>query len=650
MQVDARDILKLSKDELWGLQDGPMTIRFDDGVLQTTARKTIFSAYLWEFHRRYPQAPILMRHHISGADDGKEVQLGARTHLDIMGHVLWDAYDAYLNVGEEIDVEKLCELAYDLTNEVYNDFSYRLEEYVSTISILDFVEVVRNPNVRQANETVVSSQQSIDDTYHVIENELRNSPSLKKNALSKAARTGLVSMGQVLQTVGPRGFLTDLNSIIFPTAILTGYTAGINRLYQSMIESRSATKSLMLTKDPLADSQYFNRKLQLLCAILQNLHKGDCGTTVTIPWRVRSGDLKTIDGKYHVDGGKLYRISRKDKHLIGKVINMRSIFGCAHPDKYGVCATCFGEISRSIPAGTVLGHVSSTVLCEKISQIVLSTKHLDGTSKVDRIFIEEFDRQFIENCEKPNQIKLASSLAGKKVRLYVTADEARNLTDVMNVKSVNTLSISRVTELRDVQFGVVDASGNEVVSVVSVSADSRLSSMTHELLEHIKKSDWTVSGNGDYAIDLTGWDHALPMFEMPMKHMNMLDFMNSIEAMVKSAAKTTKSKKSLTLADYETPHGALVDFHDLVVKKLEINVAHLEAIVFSTMITSSEKLDYSLPLLGDKAEFGSYADNMAMRSLAPAMAYQNQSAVLLDPKSYTVTNRPDHPIDRLLMG
>ena len=232
----------------------------------------------------------------------------------------------------------------------------------------------------------------------------------------------------------------------------------------------------------------------------------------------------------------------------------------------------------------------------------------------------------------------------------MTADEAHNLTDVMNVKSVKTLSISRVTELRDVQFGVVDASGNEVVSVVSVSADSRLSSMTHELLEHIKKSDWTVSGNGDYAIDLTGWDHTLPMFEMPMKHMNMLDFMNSIEAMVKSAAKTTKSKKSLTLADYETPHGALVDFHDLVVKKLEINVAHLEAIVFSTMITSSEKLDYSLPLLGDKAEFGSYADNMAMRSLAPAMAYQNQSAVLLDPKSYAVTNRPDHPIDHLLMG
>lgn len=649
MQVDARDILKLSKDELWGLQDGPMTIRFDDGVLQTTARKTIFSAYLWEFQRRYPKAPLFMRHHISGVDDGAEAQLGARTHLDIMGHALWDAYDAYLASGEEINIEELSKIAYDLTNEVYNDFSYRLEEYVSTISILDFVEVVRNPNVRKANEGVVSTQQSIDDTYRVIENELRNSPSLKNNALAKAARTKLVSMGQVLQTVGPRGFLTDLNSIIFPTAVLTGYTAGITKLYQSMIESRSATKSLMLTKDPLADSQYFNRKLQLLCAILQNLHKGDCGTTVTIPWRVRAGDLKTIDGKYYVDGGKLFRVSRKDKHLIGKVINMRSIFGCAHPDKSGVCATCFGEISRSIPAGTVLGHVSSTVLCEKISQIVLSTKHLDGTSKIDRIQIEEFDRQFIENCEKPNQIKLATALAGKKVKLYVSAEEAKNLTDVMNVKSVKSLSIGRVSELRDVQFGVEGKDG-EVISVVSVSDDSRMSSMTHELLEHIKRTDWTVSGTGEYVIDLSGWDATLPMFELPMKHMNMLDFMNSIEAMVKSAAKTTKSKRSLTLADYETPQGALVDFHDLVVKKLEINVAHLEAIVFSTMITSSEKLDYSLPLLGDKAEFGSYADNMAMRSLAAVMAYQNQSALLLDPKSYTVTNRPSHPIDRLLMG
>ena len=65
-------------------------VEFDDGVITTTARTTIFSAYLWEYHRLYPKTPLLKdRHHIG------ERRLGAGTHLNILGSGMFDAYDAY---------------------------------------------------------------------------------------------------------------------------------------------------------------------------------------------------------------------------------------------------------------------------------------------------------------------------------------------------------------------------------------------------------------------------------------------------------------------------------------------------------------------------------------------------------------------------
>ena len=638
----ARNIAHLSVEQLWNLGDGPLTIIFDDGVLETTARETIFSAYLWKYHRVYPGFPILKSHHIAGR------RLGGRTHLDVMAEIMWDCHDTYNSAGTPVNVEHLTKLAYEITNEIYNDFTYRLEEYVTSISILDFIEVVEHPAIKEANANVEESQQSIDDTYAVIRSTLLAKDELVTNPIAKSAKSGLSSMGQIQQCVGPLGYRTEINSTVFRQPVLRGFVAGLTDLYSAMVESRSASKALMFAKDPLADSQYFNRKMQLLCGVLKNLHMGDCGTVVTIPWRVRAADLKTIDGKNYVVGNEIRRVSRKDKSLIGTVINMRSVFGCAHTDPYGVCSTCFGDLSLSIPANTILGHVSSTVLCEKVSQIVLSTKHLDGSATVDKFYISEYDRQFIENGRDPNVLKLARTLKGRKVKLYVLADEAKNLTDVTNVPDVRSLSIGRTSNLRDVQFGVEGPTG-EVTGVVSVSMDSRLSSMTHELLAHIKKTDWTLTPQGDYIIDLTEWDFDKPLFELPLKHINMLDFMNSIEAMVKSASKV-KGKKSLTLCDYDTPHKALVDFHDLVMSKLEINLAHLENIVYSTMITSSERYDYSLPQLGTPVEFGAYGTNMLMRSLGTTMAFQNQAAAILDVKSYVSDNRPDGPLDAMLMG
>jgi hypothetical protein len=634
----------MDKETVWQLPDGPISIQFEDGVLETTARATIFSWYCAVFHRHFPETPLLKHHHL-----GNE-RLSKSSHLNLLGKGYFDTLETYYAKGKEVDTEFMQLLVFQTTNEIYNDFTYRLERYVTTISILDFVDIVTHPVVEEANDTVKPSQVSIDSTYKTIKNALLDSNNFRGNGVAEAAKSGLVSMGQVLQCVGPRGYLTDIDSNIFRQPILQGYVHGIRSLYDSMIESRSASKAQYFAKDPVADSEYFNRKMQLQTAVISRLHRVDCGSTETIPFRVRSTDLESLEGKfYYTETGDLVAVSEGDRHLIGKTINMRSVLKCKHPDPNGVCLVCMGELGYSVPDQTILGHVAATVLCEIISQNVLSTKHLDGSSTVDMIKLGAYEENYVQVGSDPNTIKLNPDLEGKKVTMVLSADESERLSDIMTIQNISRLTPSKVTELREVEFIIEGEDETEHV-VIPVSMGSRLSSLTVEALTYVKYMGWTLTAKGDCAIDLSNWDIDQPLFEMPLKHTNMVDFMKEIETFIKSSKKTKGTRHQKNLNDYDTVEDGLLALYTLVSSKLKVNIAHIELIVLATLSRDPKHYDHRLPVPKSTGVVSGYEDNMVLRSNSVAMAYQNQGSTLYDLRSYMIDDRPDHYMDNILMG
>lgn len=655
MKYIARELLALRTEDLWNLPDGPMDLVFDDGVLKTTTRKTIFSAYLWEFHRLYPNTPLLKeRHHIG------DRRLGADTHLRILGAGLFDAYDAS---GEKLDMGHLTRLAYEVTNKLYNDFTYKLEAYVTSLNILDFIEVMDHPAIFEANSNIKPYEASISHTHGEIERVLMDPAELKGNPISRIVKTDPKTIGQVMQCVGPRGTLTDIDSTIFRQPVLVGYAEGLRSLYDSMVESRSAAKALMYTKDPVAESEYFNRKMQLLAATVKRVRglgpmrdpntgalvkdpvKKDCGSKSYRTFKVRSGDLAALAGKYYLtEGGGLDTVKLTDRHLIGKNINMRSVFDCRINDREGVCATCFGDLSLSIPAFTNIGHQCSTKLCEMVSQAVLSTKHLDRSSSVDELPLSDFERKYIRLGSDPNAIGLSTRLAGKHIKLIVKGEEAKNLSDIVYAKAVTDLPVGRVTELSEVEIETTHK-GQLDKAIIPISIGSRLSSFNHRMLEYIKQHGWELTETGDYIIDLKDWNHDDMIFELALKHINMVDFMKSIEHMIKAGI---KGKAIKTLKDFDDPWSALLELYTLVSSKLTVNISHLEIIVLSTMIVSAKEYNYNIPLPGEEFEFGPYADNIAFRSMSAQFAFEKQMPALYDVKSYIVRDRPSHPLDAMV--
>lgn len=639
----ARELLALSRSDLWSLPDGKLRVVFDDGEVETTARRTIYCVYLWDIHKRYPQTPLLVEHHMGMG------RLSGNTHLDLLGKIYKTWYYTYYN-DSQVNREDVWKLMYEIVNEIYNEFIQRLDGYVSTMSILDFVDVMDSPGVKDANTTVVPTQKSIDETYDVIKKTLHTDEALTGNAIAEAARSSMVDIKQINQCIGPRGFVTEIDSMIYKQPITVGYATGMRNLYDSMIESRSAAKALMFAKDPLAKCEYFNRKMQLVAQVVENLAPGDCGSSYYMPWTVELGELKSMDGIHYVDNGEVKTIGPKDIHLEGQTLNLRTPFGCTHPDRQTVCEVCYGEMGYSVPKNTVLGHVSAIAIGEKTSQLVLSTKHVDGSSNVDDIDLGEDYAKYLVTGSNQSVLRLNSDLKPFQVQLIVRSDDARSLPDIHNIIDLEDIDLARITEMKEVIIRIGDEKSEDGAEEVTVpvSMGSRLGSLTPEALYHIKEYGYNLEpSTGDYVIDLKNWDFSVSLFELPLKHINMLDFQDQVESAIFSGA---SGDKSLGLRQFDDPTEALKSLLALVTSRLNINLSHIMTMAYSVAAIDAKNGDYRLPRGGEDFTFTRLNDLIINRSLGAMMAYQNQEKAFLRPETFITHDRPRHPMDPLLMG
>lgn len=658
MQVfNARDLLTIPHAEIWEhLPDAPIRVQFDDGVIDTHARHTILSFYCWWPQMRWSNTPLLMDHHIGNR------QLNGDTILELMERSLWLAADH----NPEIHPEVLSKLAKEEIQRVYNDFTYNLEEYVTSINALHFIEVLDVPEVRAVNDhlqsldltnpvVLASAKHHIADAQDKLKAALMRRGLLRGNRLMETVQSGIYSIGQILQCVGPRGLGQDIDGNVFDKPIMHGFAQGINQLHDSAVESRSAALALMLAKAPLSQVEYFNREMQLVVAPLCNLYRGDdCGTTEYTPWTVQRDNLKVLVGLYYKmlsDGPEVpvdRWVKQSDTHLIGKTILLRTALTCNHADAHGVCGKCFGRLARSVPDFTNIGHVSVVELCARVSQNVLSTKHLVGSAIVSEFVVQQCDAPFIKVLSSGFNIGLNSKLDLHKTWIIVDKENTPAIADITLVSNIEDLSIDRISQMNEVIFEVEDEDGGIGYRPVMVGIGQRQSSFSVAFLKYLSKHGYDVQADGSLRISLAHWDHDADLWTMPRKHASMLEFLDEVKSLVKtdSSVKANKGNADSVQSGLGT---ALVDFHDMVAQKFPINITHLAIILRATMIRSASEFDYRLPAPGTSRQFGRYKQLMRYRSLAAWCAHQEQSDMPEDPASYLQTNRPWHPFDVILV-
>lgn len=649
----ARDLLALSEDDLWRIpHDEYHKLICADGEIEIVGADLINSVLLWYPLLDYPNAPILTSY-VHGSD----MEFRGGSNLDVLNGMLWSVHSYF---GERVDPEMLALAAIRTMNRWYNIVTVRCAASQSTMSIIDVLEVMDQPDIKHANATVEPNRHSIEEvTYKTIERVLKDPNELPLNPIAMGIRCGTQKVDQVKQCFGPRGYVTDINSDIFEEPILKGYVEGIWDLYGSMIESRSGTKALAYNKELLRNTEYFNRKTQLIAQYVRGLADGDCGTPHYQEVPVIKGLLKQMAGKYYLNPltGKLDWLRGNEEHLIGETIKMRGVMTCIHPGTGIICSTCYGRLSYSVPRNTNIGQVSAVQVGDKITSTVLSTKHTDVTSRVDRLHLSKVEGDYLRYGKQEEALYLRQELKGRNVRLVLDRNEASNLADILMLKDLSGYPVTNASELGQVHILAETAEGT-VSDILTVSLYNRKSSLTTEVLEHLRKHKWEYDPRGNIIIDLSEFDITKPVLILPNKHVNMYEVMKRIRSFLHSGsddgAKSTldplEYSGKIYLKNFKDPTTGLMVFANMLNEKLKINIVHCEILVYAMMVRSAVNRDYRLPKPGISGVFEKYNRLMLNRSLSGAMAFEKQHEPFNNPACYLTLDRDDHPYDTVLMG
>ena len=648
--ITARSLLEHDPDQLWFvLEDGRFKLVFDDGEIITNTRLTLLSSYCWWPHREAPNTPLLVSHHIGNTE------LTAARISQVMAYAA-GTYDAY---NSDVDNEYIMLRCRQELNHMRNTTNQRVGAWVGSMDADDIVDLLEHPRIEAANRAIqaidFSQQNAIMNAPRYVEvahSEIRavlvDRNEARTNRLAECVRNKSLNISQILQRVGPRGMTTDYDSTVFPRPIVSGFGAGLPDLYSVAVESRSATESTMLTKDPLADTEYFNREMQLICAVISKLlHGHDCGSTNYVPWMVSKNNLEVLDGSYYRnDQGGLSVVTPADKHLVGKVLMLRDPMACMHPDPASVCEVCYGKLSKNIPKKTNIGHTAAVEVCSSVSQGVLSKKHDNMVKNLGAGSL--FNQRYITPNEGMAELYISDKLIGIKTDIEVDKNDILNLADINLAANIDSLSPSKVSQMTEVMFHLVYPDGDVESNVISVSTGSRRASFTTQFLRYMKSNNWEMTDNMNVKIDLSNWDRGLPIWSLPHKNADMMEFMGSVQSLVKVSGKN-KAKKLMHLDDSGNLGLALAEFHDLVSEKFFMNRTHLSVILRATMIRSAADNDYRLPVPGTKVEFGSFKQIMNMRSLSAMCAYQEQTGMFKNMLSFLIKKRTPSPFDTILL-
>lgn len=652
----AEQLLQYSYQELKEVLTGEFYLEFPDGILLTNDRETILTMPLWDWLRKRP-IPLKMSYHLSFGMQKKIY--GKNTHMQLLNAIHWDIYDHYKQNGRFLDqplLEQLVAEFYEYGNQQYNLVSIWMEPKVVSVNIGDVIRLFEIPEIEELLANMVPTEKSVLHTTSSIKKILSTSkdPMVANNMTVRMARAGIVKMDQLVQALAPTGYIEGPDGNIFPNPLMSNYTDGHRSLHDNMVESCKASQAIEATKAELEDAVYQSRRQELLNQIVMTVHPGDCGSKHFEVTKMRE-DNGLTDTDLALHAGKLYflpeegpyqlrKIQSTDTHLIGRLINMRTITHCAHIDNNGVCETCLGGYAETIPRRTNLGQIMTTDLFAFIIQLQLSKKHYMANSIVQHMRVEGTDAKYLKIGSDGVSYYFNDNMVNTQMTLIIGNKDGRSLIDLAYLADMSRIAINRLTEFTSISLEMNNGDYSERRAFM-VGSMKRKASFTHEMLEYIKSVGYSIDNEeGNYHIDMSQWNNTRPFALVPMKNDSLIDFSISFKEHIESDVKKESVRDMDTDIDIFTEQT-----FEILNKSLRINHAQVELAVYGIMIRSALYGDYALPKPWSNAGIGVMSRAMAMRSLGSQQAFEKHTIVYSSPESFINTNRPDGPLDPILM-
>lgn len=663
MRIKAEALIKMPvSDELWEFQYEPkMTVVFEDGEVTSSGAMVIIARYIWLVLERYPLLPISKRYHpqLYGT-------ITTMTHADIASMiVLQDARDLYIDEGMYWDDQKEDLAVYNMTNSISNMIDLHLQRHVISVDAIDFAEIEKHPEIVKINKRIADKDlhdlnpEDISKAHNDIKEIILKCDSLKDNPVAVLARQKLIKIPQLLISVGPIGYLTEINDVMFKFPVVANYVRGFSKLYEPMLESRNATIASLYQEILMRDSEYLSRKLSLIGEFVYNLHRGvDCGSKRYLLQEVTSQQkLNAMDGIwYKVDGEhNLIPIRRHMTHLIGKTLEIRSPNKCEISDRSGICEKCFGELAIQIPdlhlskedqilsgkqlqISTNIGHTCVIAVTSEASQGVLSTKHNKELKSAQKLELVGSEELFVRLSDDGKELYLKEGVKPEDIILQLSEKDALNLHEI-TPENVHVATPSRISNVE--QFNLIHKQTREKVSIY-IGEDKRAGFLSKWALAFIANNKYEVNQRlANVAIDLTGFDSKDPLLIIPQISYSPVEKITDMENFILSV-KGKKGKPGLN--GFDSVDTAVTEFYNLM-SGTSAHLTHLMMVLLCVSAQDPNRGDYRIPMPRDSGTPMSDGKLLYMRSMGGALAYESHANLFSDAVSYVEGRRQPHPYD-----
>jgi hypothetical protein len=633
MRLDARQLLNTPRDQIWNLEDIPYEIIYEDGsIVPSQLKHIIFNRYCWELISLYPQTPLTAACDIKTfLGDG---YFNGDTHVKLLEQI-FNHICLHNRLNFYYEKESLLRATYQTVNIIYNELIQRISPYVSTIDATDFVNLVKDDRIREIHGKIKATPEHVETAYKEIKDYVNNAEN--NNRFVFAYRSKAINENQANQCIGPRGFVTDLDRTVFKQPIMNGFIRGMGNLYEIITESRTAAKSLNANDTHIKTSEYASRRIQLLTMSVTGVVPGDCGSTEYYDLFVTQPLLENMKGKYYLkpDTNTLDYIRGNETHLVNTIVKIRTAFGCKTHDSKKICTTCLGKVSENFKENTNLGYVMTAFLMEKLTQAILSTKHLTHSVKKSLIHLEGSANKYFYTDEE-NNIYFNKDLDLTGLQMILPNSKLSKLVDVLNLPHTN-ISLTKVGELE--LIGIRDTKiKTPVQESINIAYRDRFSVITKPLLEYIKSVKLESDSRGNFVIPLDTFNKEAAVFYNPLKETNIISFVNRVASMVE----TNKDK----ITD---PYDKYITLFNTVIEQFKCNMSVIEVIVYATTAYNPYTNNFKLGRNSEHTQIANKSSIFRHRSLSGLLCYEDQSKELLthSKELFSNVNRLDHPMDAL---
>jgi len=455
---------------------------------------------------------------------------------------------------------------------------------------------------------------------------------------------GLTNSFKAEEAINPRQFKEARINIgtkpsgdgtIFPEVIANSFTnGGVNNMRYFYIESSVARKAQILSKNNVGDSGDFARCLGLnnIDTILNPDANYECMSQHFIKFKIKSDKhLSMIKNRYYRKNprGIKYLIDTEDKSLIGETIYLHSPMTCScKTSGKGICKCCYGDLYYT-NININPGKMAAELLSSKLTQILLSAKHLLETRVVALKWFPKFQDYFdIDGTS----IKLTDldEFDLKKFFLIIDPEEIFLVNDEEDVISYD--DDGNEISMEDDGFGLyneyvtsfyIQTPTGEMIECGTQDQDSLYISTA--LNNAIRKKAHAVDGK--VSIPLSSLTDDI-LFYVRIFNDEISKTMNDIISVINKASVTENMNKDEIMQT----------FVDLVIDGgLDVDAVHLEVILSNQMVSTTDVL--KRPNWNDPfAECKMLTLDHALvnnPSVIVSMLYRDLHKVLYNPLSFT---------------